>query len=168
MKAAVLCNGPSRVAFQSPLEYNYVIGCNIPWTEVDSTIILDIEVVRRICKQPELIKSKIYFSTNSWRSMPHKCRDIFKSQFVDLVDQWQGHYSSGHAACRKVIELGYKEIDIYGCDSRFTGSTDSHTHQWIDNRPVDIIKQVKGWNVYWEKIISTHKDVTIKFIGEPK
>lgn len=48
MKAALLCNGPSRVAFKSRLGYNYVIGCNIPWTEVDSTVIFDVEVLNHM------------------------------------------------------------------------------------------------------------------------
>ena len=39
MKGAVVANGPSRTRFNSSDGYNYTIGCNIPWTKVDSTVI---------------------------------------------------------------------------------------------------------------------------------
>ena len=48
MKAAVVRNGPSRFAFQENLKYNYTIGCNIPWTNVNATVILDSNVIEQI------------------------------------------------------------------------------------------------------------------------
>jgi hypothetical protein len=62
MKCAVLCNGPSRFDYQPSTEYDYVIGCNVPWTDVDATVIVDEVVVERWSKQPDLNKLPAYFS----------------------------------------------------------------------------------------------------------
>lgn len=45
MKIAVLGNGASRNFFADPSRYDYLIGCNIPWTEVDANVIIDEEMV---------------------------------------------------------------------------------------------------------------------------
>ena len=47
MKAALLCNGPSRSLFTSTNGYNYLIGCNVPWRQVDATVVLDVGVVQK-------------------------------------------------------------------------------------------------------------------------
>ena len=167
MKAAVLCNGPSRVAFNSALGYNYVIGCNIPWTEVNSTVVLDIGVVQQWHKR-KLPNVPTWFSEHAWRETKFKDRNYFLSSFLGLVKPLPEYDSSGHVACSKVIELGYTEIDIYGCDSWFKPDTDSYTHQYVDGRPQDRSKHIVGWRKRWETIITSHPEVKITFIGEPK
>lgn len=167
MIAAVLCNGPSRIAFQDRARYNYVIGCNIPWTEVDSTVVLDIGVVAKWW-QYKLPNVPTWFSEHAWRETKFKNREYFKETFLGLVKPLPEYDSSGHVACSKVIELGYTEIDIYGCDSWFTNDTSSHTHKYLDTRPTDTSKHVIGWRKRWESIINSNPDVKITFIGEPK
>ena len=167
MKAAVLCNGPSRIAFQEPERYNYIIGCNFPWTKVDSTVVLDIGVVQKWWKY-EIPSVPTWFSEHAWRETKFTNRKHFQDNFLGLVKPLPQYDSSGHVACSKVIELGYTEIDIYGCDSWFTNDTSSHTHQFWDTRPDDTTKHVIGWRKRWEAIMSGHPEVKITFIGETK
>jgi hypothetical protein len=167
MKAAVLCNGPSRTMFTSPDGYDYIIGCNIPWTKVDSTIVLDINVVFEWWNN-KLPLSPIWFSEMAWRETNFRNRAYFKDYFLGLVKALPEYDSSGHVACSKVIELGYKEIDIYGCDAWFTGNTDSYTHRYTDTRPLDTSKHVVGWRNRWNTIMINNPDVKITFIGETK
>jgi hypothetical protein len=161
MKVAVLCNGSSRSLFTSPTGYNYLIGCNIPWRQVDATVILDVNVLDKWNKP-----CPFYSSVSAWREL-HK-RERFEQYFLGFVDTFAEYDSSGHAATRKVIELGYKEIDIYGCDSWFTNDTESYTHQWVDGRAIDMNKQISVWRARWYELMAKHPDVKINFIGEPK
>lgn len=161
MKAAVLCNGNSRILFTSDDRYSYLIGCNIPWRQVNASVVLDVNVLER-WENP----CPFYVSVTAWREL-HK-RQRFEQYFLGFVDTFPEHDSSGHAATRKLIELGYNEIDIYGCDSWFTENTDSYTHQWIDSRSIDSSKQVSIWRKRWNEIIDNNPDVNINFIGEVK
>jgi hypothetical protein len=160
MKTALLCNGPSRVAFNSQLGYNYTIGCNIPWTEVDSTVILDVGVLDR-WKEP----CKFFASVNAWR----ECRDRtrFVDYFLGFVNTEPDYDSTGHAACRKLIELGSKQIDIYGCDSWWEMNTDSFTHKYLDTRPENMQKHVSVWRQRWYELLGANPQVTFNFIGAP-
>jgi hypothetical protein len=65
MKCAVLCNGPSRSAYNPEKEYAYRIGCNIPWTKVDCTVILDPQMVKVLIKNNESLFSRISPKNNS-------------------------------------------------------------------------------------------------------
>lgn len=167
MKAAVLCNGPSRSLFTSPDGYDYIIGCNIPWRQVDSTVVLDIGVVAKWW-QNKLPNVPTWFSEHAWRETKFRNREYFKDYFLGLVKPLPAYDSSGHVATSKVIQLGYDEIDIYGCDSWFEDNTDSFTHQYVDGRPQDRSKHIVGWRKRWETIINSHPEVKINFIGEPK
>jgi hypothetical protein len=76
--------------------------------------------------------------------------------------------SSGHVACSKLIELGYTEIDIFGCDSWFEDVTDSYTHQFTDTRPKDRSKHIVGWRKRWETIMAGNPEVKFNFIRKIK
>lgn len=167
MKCAVLCNGPSRSLFTSADGYDYLIGCNIPWRQVDSTVVLDIGVVAKWHKH-KLPNVPTWFSAHAWRETRFKDREFFKNSFLGLVKPLPEYDSSGHVACSKVIELGYKEIDIFGCDSWFTNNTDSVTHKYCDTRPSNTDNHVEGWRKRWNSIMTNNPDVKINFIGENK
>ena len=167
MTAAVLCNGPSRSLFVSTDGYDYLIGCNIPWRQVDSTVVLDVGVVAK-WHQYKLPNVPTWFSEHAWRETKFKDRDFFKDSFLGLVKPLPEYDSSGHVACSKVIELGYTEIDIFGCDSWFTSNTESATHRYWDTRPSNTDKHVVGWRKRWNSIITNNPDVKINFIGESK
>ena len=166
MKCAVLCNGPSRVDFQSREGYTYVIGCNIPWfKEVDATVIVDEIVVDRWHREPDIISVPAYFSTRAWRHTDtHHRRDFFIPRMIGVVDVLPDYDSSGHVAVSCMIMKGFKEIDVWGCDSWFDQTIVSYTHQYFKNlNPDDSKKHVIGWRNRWKTIMEEFPDVTINF-----
>ena len=167
MKAAVLCNGPSRTLYTADGGYDYIIGCNIPWTQVDSTVVLDIGVVQQWYKK-KIPQVPTWFSEHAWRETKFTDRQYFEKYLLGLVRPLPEYDSSGHVALSQVLKLGYKTIDIYGCDSWFTTNTDSYTHQYSDSRPNDMSKHIDGWRKRWCDVMSNHPDVTVNFIGDPK
>lgn len=163
MKTALLCNGPSRVVYQPNLEYNYIIGCNIPWTKVNSTVIMDVGVLEKL-KEPYML----FISRKAWIECSNKIKERLIGNISGLFDPLPDYDSAGHAACRKLLELGATEIDIYGCDSWFTNNTESYTHQFVDDRSTDMIKHVTVWRSRWYDLMSKNPTVVFNFIGEPK
>lgn len=168
MKAAVLCNGPSRVVYKGRDDYDYVMGCNIPWSEdVDATTIIDVPVVDRWFKEKHLVQCPVYFSRNAWRGCINKRREFFKPFMKSLIDTLPEFDSSGHNAVKVVLSLGASQIDIYGCDSMFKLTTTSYTNSFVHREPYKSVeKQIDGWKKNWNSIISNHPDVRFNFIGE--
>jgi hypothetical protein len=161
MRVALLCNGPSRSLFTSTAGYNYIIGCNIPWRQVDSTVILDVGVLEK-WETP----CNFYASVNAWREC--RTRNVLKDYLIELITPLKEYDTSGHAATRQVISLGAKEIDIYGCDSWFSTNTESYTHQFVDGRAINMNKQISVWRARWYELMAKHPDIKINFIGESK
>ena len=167
MKCAILGNGPSRKSYNSNYSnYNFVLGCNIPWTKVDATVILDKEIIRYLSTHPELIKFKIYFGVDAWRYTDGiKKRQLFINYFEGLVTPKYPFYSSGHMAIDIVLKLGYSEIDIYGCDSWFLNTLDSNTHQYANTAQTKgAIKCIEAWRARWNKMIVNNPGVKFNFI----
>lgn len=165
MKAALLCNGPSRELFesQSKLDYDYIMGCNIPWTDVHSTVILDIEVADYLTEHRPLLKYPIWFGRDAWREIHRKERTKIGTYFKGIVDKTEGE-STGHVGLRKLIEEGYDDIDIFGCDSYFELSNKSSTHTFVKNVPGNIARQIELWRTHWDNIIDHRIDVSVNFI----
>ena len=166
MKCAVLCNGPSRVDFQSREGYTYVIGCNIPWfDEVDATVVLDEAVVDAWYKEPDLIKVPAYFSRHAWAwtDVGHR-REFFRPRLIEMVSVLPEYDSSGHVAVTCMIKKGFTEIDVWGCDSWFDQTIVSYTHGYVKNlNPDDSKRHVVGWRNRWKAIMEGYPDVTINF-----
>ena len=161
MKCAVLCNGPSRVDYNPSIQYNYVMGCNIPWTAVNATVILDVNVLEQ-WKTP----SEFYSSVAAWRELHDRKR--FIEYFLGLINTMADYDSAGHAACRIVLEMNPTVIDIYGCDSWFVNNTDSYTHQFVDSRSDDMTKNVSVWRSRWYELMDSHKNVEFNFIRKTR
>lgn len=165
MKAALLCNGPSRILFRNQCEYDYVMGCNIPWAKVDASLILDKEVVEYFWCMTHKIDFKLYFSEDAWRITYHmKSRPYFKEFLIELIKNPKPYWSCGHEALKILIKKEYKEIDIYGCDSRFRNTLESHTHQFVNTSNENLDVCVKNWNKNWDYLIETNPEVKINFI----
>jgi hypothetical protein len=166
MKCAVLCNGPSRVDFQSRDGYTYVIGCNIPWfDEVDATVVLDEAIVDMWYKEPDLIKVPAYFSRHAWAwtDVGHR-REFFRPRLIEMVSPSPEYDSSGHVAVTCMIKKGFKQIDVWGCDSWFDQTIVSYTHGYVRNlNPDDSKRHVVGWRNRWKAIMEGYPDVTIEF-----
>lgn len=166
MKAALLCNGPSRIAYKGREGYTTVMGCNIPWTEVDSVVILDENIAKILANTPELIKYKTWFGRKTWMYIDEiKARDKFKEHFAGLWDPKYPYYSSGHAALEILIQQGYCKIDIYGCDSWFEYDLNSYTHKYSDTSSKDTEKCIDEWRKKWLDIIANNPNVKVNFIS---
>lgn len=162
MRTALLCNGPSRLAFKDDLGYTYTIGCNIPWTSVDTTVVMDNSVLDLFDKPV-----RFYASRKAWMVCPNKTKDKLIGYLAGLFDSIPDYDSAGHAAARILLELGATEIDIYGCDSWFQNNTESFTHKYVDSRSSDMSKNVSVWRQRWYELMAKNPSVKFNFIGEP-
>ena len=171
MKCAVLCNGPSRILYEPSTEYGFIIGCNIPWTKVDATVVLDEEVVREWAKNPDLITVPTYFSVKAWAETDGiKKRDFFRPFLIKTITPKYPYHSSGHNAVEQVIDKGYTDIDIFGCDSWFSSVGRSYTRTHIKQGGIvdGDMRHIEGWRNRWKEIMDKHPEVTLNFIGESK
>jgi len=171
MKCAVLCNGPSRILYEPSTEYGFVIGCNIPWTKVDATVVLDEEVVREWAKNPDLITVPTYFSVKAWAETDGiKKRDFFRPFLIKTITPKYPYHSSGHNAVEQVIDKGYTDIDIFGCDSWFSSVGRSYTRTHIKQGGIvdGDMRHIEGWRNRWKEIMDKYPEVTLNFIGESK
>jgi len=168
LKCAVLCNGPSRKSYTPSAEYDYVIGCNIPWTDVDSTVILDKLLVDVWNKERSLIQCKVYFSEQTWAYAKSIDPVFFNQHFAGTLVTESHYHSSGHQAVELAIDLGYTDIDVYGCDAYFnTRNFDSFTREFIPldspNQVLRAVDKMTGWKVRWSTIIRTNPKVKLNF-----
>lgn len=166
--AAILGNGPSRESyFHSDIEYDSIVGCNVPWTEVDYTIILDEEVVEAWSKDLNLIKCPAYFSRHAWEYIdrPLKARDKFADRFLGLVYPAPEYDTSGHVACSLLIKNGYDEIHVYGADSMWKDTLESRSHELFKNHPDQNSRaHINGWRNRWNHILDNNPQVKVEFI----
>ena len=170
MKCAILGNGPSRSLYSPENNYSIIIGCNIPWTKVDWTMVMDEEVILAWSKNPQLITCPLYASVEAWRySAAIKFREyiIGQSLFLGLFERPKEisdiKYCSGHFAAIKAIELGYKHLDLYGMDSYFEDNIESSTREFIPRVPTN---NAAKWRKVWNEIISSNPEVVFNFIRE--
>ncbi len=169
MKAAILGNGPSRVAY-SPADYDLVLGCNFPWCPVDGTVIVDHAVAGKFANHPELMESvpsfylsepihrKLYLKRNRYPSIQaflNKCVRVFPHI------NWE---SSGHAAAQQAIESGATELWIFGCDSYFDYTVESCTSAHISNNVASPDRYVQRWRRRWQEKVNWNKGVTFNFV----
>jgi hypothetical protein len=165
MKAAILCNGPSRILYDPNKDYDYRIGCNVPWTKVDSTVIVDEQVAKILAKDHSLIICPMWFSEEAWRSAAEFNLRPYV-EFLGFVKRGEG-LSSGNVACKKVLELGYTEIDIYGADAYWQlehhDGIKSYTRKFLSD-PVS--NNSASWRHHWNEMIKNNKQVKFSFIKE--
>lgn len=166
MKCAVLGNGPSRSAYVSRDGYDLVIGCNIPWAEVDSTMVIDGQVVLKWSKNPELIKCPVSFIRATWMytdSIKFRNYILENNQFLSLEPTLQDH-SSGHYAAIRALRLGYKHIDLYGIDSWFEDTLETYTRGFVEDNPP--ATKIPRWRQLWLNLADKYPDATLNFIRE--
>jgi hypothetical protein len=167
MRAALLCNGPSRVAFKSREGYTYVMGCNIPWADVDGTTIVDVAVIRNFATV-NYRKIDLHITRECYNILGGFKKDgIRLNELLDckIIPKPNDFYSSGHMAALSLIEKGYTDIDIYGCDSYFEEVIDSFTWQFVPTYANDKhkAKQIIEWRKNWASI-KIDKNVKLNFI----
>lgn len=166
MIAAILGNGPSRESYyNSDTQYDVVVGCNIPWTDVDFTVVLDEEVVQRWATEPTLINVPTYFSKHAWMETDAiRKRDFFQPFFKGLVTPLPEYDTSGHVACSLLMKQGYTEIHVYGADVMFADTLESRSHQFFKNHPdPDSNAHIKGWRNRWQKLVDENPQIRVEF-----
>lgn len=172
MIAALLCNGPSRVAFKDRTRYTYVMGCNIPWTDVDATTMIDVSIARYYAIN-ETREYKLFLNDICWNTLKGFKRGgvkltsyiIAENKLGRIVEEAKEFHSSGHIAALELIRMGATEIDIYGCDSYFEDVIDSFTWQYVPSNASDKHKanQLIGWRKNWN-LIKGQFNVKLNFI----
>jgi len=170
MKAAVVCNGPSRFAFQENLGYNYIIGCNIHWTKVNATVILDGNVIHRWAGDPNLISCPAFFTTKAWRTTDEvKFREYILNNnlFIDMMPDAPEFFSAGHVAAQIMCENDFTELDIFGVDSMFKDTVESFTNTLVyDHNPDSELQRIVNWRLNWDKLQNDYPEVTFNFIKD--
>ena len=168
MRGAVVANGQSRTRFNSSNGYNYTIGCNIPWTKVDATVILDGNVIERWSRDLNLISCPAFFTARAWRSTDeYKIRDYILNNnlFIDLMPDVREFFSAGHVAAQIMCENDFTELDIYGVASMFEDTVESFTNTLInDYNPDSEVQRIVNWRLNWDKLQNDYPEVTFNFI----
>lgn len=167
MKTALICNGPSQDQYVD-LDYDYVMGCNIPQHPVDATVIIDRNVILYWAAMRETITAPCLFSVEAWRfadEIKFRKYILEHGKFLGLLPKPPEFYNAGHQAAETLIRNGATSIDIYGCDSYFEDTVESSTNKYVDDHNASSEKQrIKHWRINWERILLSHSDVTINFI----
>lgn len=168
-KAAVLCNGPSRISYGPSALYDYVLGCNAPWTRVDATVVLDIQMVKAWDQHRDIIKCPVYYSRQSYEFAVQLDKDFYEPFTAGVLNIQSHAHSSGHNAVELLIKQGYKKIDVYGCDAYFNQSrSDSFTRSFIPiespNAELRAHSKMVGWKARWDQLLADNPQCEIKFI----
>ena len=120
-RAHMVGNGPSYVDFKKVEESDFVVGCNLPQVPTDLTFIHDIRFINTISEKrlkipcPAMVSQKIQNVINKKKlKYEHllKVKGIIKKRQPIAPSS----LSSGHHAVWWLIENGYNEIHIWGCD----------------------------------------------------
>lgn len=166
MKVAVLCNGPSRVLWNGDSTYDLLIGCNIPWTSVDYTVVLDSEVVQVMLKDPSQIKYKIYFGHRAWSFIESiRKQKVFDQYSLGVRYVEKNYHSSGHVAAEIALERGATQIDVYGCDSYWSNDVSTYTRNFVDWYGTKVDETVAGWRSRWITMQQENPKVKFVFVG---
>ena len=76
-------------------------------------------------------------------------------------------FSSGIYGCIHLIENGYKDIDIYGCDAYFTDNHEKNLESYSrEFLPQPSANNSVKWKKYWDELIAKHLDIKFNFIKE--
>ena len=170
MRGAVVANGPSRTRFNNTHGYSYTIGCNIPWTKVDATVILDGNVIERWSRDLRLISCPAFFTTRAWITADeYKIREYIldNNLFIDLMPNAPEFFSAGHIAAQIMCENDFTYLDIYGIDSMFKDTVESFTNTLVhDYNPDSEMQRIVNWRTNWDKLQNDYPKVTFNFIKE--
>ena len=173
MKAVLLCNGPSRVSYTPSLDYKFVMGCNVPWTDVDATTIVDGEMINKWSEKRDIIKVPVYYSIQAWQLAKQIDEEFFRKMYAGTVKVENYYHSSGHSAAEQLIAMGYNDIDVFGCDAYFKNtaatSASSSTDAFVPrekgpNWELRMHDKMIGWKVRWDVMRNNNPHVKLNFI----
>mgnify|MGYP007071562467 CR=1 FL=1 len=178
----LLCSGPSRKSY-IPNDLP-TMGCNIPWTKVDWTIIFDSIVLEKIIDNPDFVSidTKLIVSSHAIGEIKEKGKlkdlnhNIISIYRYNPITTRLMKKSTGHYAAEWLIFMGYNKINIYGCNNWFGDLYCTENYMHDSSNPLNIeneniprgekymINRGKHWKKYWEKLIAHHSHVHFNFI----
>lgn len=148
MKTAILGNGPSRTLYNEDNDFDIVIGCNIPWTKVDATVICDIEIIDLLKKDFTLIQVPVIISTIVFERLKEfKMVDKFTILDVFKPKDW---HNAAHYAADYLMTKEVNEVHLYGCDSIFEEDISSVTDEVVEKN-MNLDKFIRKWRKVWDK-----------------
>lgn len=157
MLGVVLGNGPSRKYYDK--KGDYVLGCNIPGKEfrVDATVICDEEIVWVLKNNPNLIDVPIIVSSKVWEKMKElRIDSLFTIQRVFTTKDW---YNTAHYATEFLVETGFNEINLWGCDSIFKNDISSTTDKYVYKEDTRGDRFTRQWRRIWNNIFDSHSNI---------
>jgi hypothetical protein len=123
-------------------------------------------MVKVLISDITLIDCDVYFSQAAQDYVEEVgAVSLFKS--LGIIQKTRKGLSSGNLACLKAIELGYKDMDIYGADAfttndiRSNNASKSYTRNFLDS---DSMNMSPDWRTNWNKMIKNHPEVKFNFI----
>lgn len=176
MRAHVVGNGPSWVDFKKIEESDFAVGCNISKADVDVTTISDIRLAREIrpgCIElnipviaNEKIKKWLKSGSPASRKTNIVVQEYYSPRLFSEKDENGALLSSAaHQATLWLINKGYDEIHVWGCDSLAEDTMDSHTDELVTchtkSNEKQVSRVVKNWRKEWFKIQDLHPNVEI-------
>lgn len=165
-------NGPSYVDFKKIDETDFVVGCNLPHVPSDLTFIHDIRFLNIIRDKkiklpcPAMISYKIQNIINKNK---HKYKNLFEVKGVIHKRKpiSPSSLSSGHHAVLWLIDNGYEDIHIWGCDGLVNSSMESKTDEYVSvsiksNRK-HCERHTEKWRKSWKHIVNNNRKVNFTF-----
>lgn len=143
-----------------------VVGCNIPWTDVDWTMILDQDVVIEWWQKPNMINTQCWLGPKAWEFIQSIRQDhkFFKDKVKGIYRNVGKEYDSSAHVAFKVLAEKYEvtEIDIYGVDSIWNGNMDSYTRNYLPGGGGK--KHVEGWSNNWNNLLDKYPHIKVEYI----
>jgi hypothetical protein len=174
MIVAVLGNGPSKEDWlmeKSLYPFNFIMGCNFPWTHVDATTIIDGKAaegwVEYVIDKKEVNPVKFYLSPSANSRFVHLGVRQFLHQWKAGDVEVRRRESSAHCATKVAIEqLGATEVRVYGVDTFFTMNNESSTWKYVNGGLSGAKKsqQITDWRTNWHRIKEENPDVKITMV----
>lgn len=163
MKVAILCNGPSKTLYKSSSVYDTVIGCNIPWCDVNFTVVGDKRVIAKEVSQKGLIQYPMIIYNQAYDYVrKHNLEYVFADRCLEYI-MLDNPTSAGNGAAQIALLKGYTVLDVYGADAIFSENFTSSTQQYIP-WPSDKKKEVIKWRERWKQLAELYPEATINFI----
>ncbi len=174
MIVAILGNGPSKEDWfmeKDLYPFDFVMGCNFPWTDVHATTIIDGKAAQGWCdyviQKEEVQPVKFYLSPSANTKFVHNGEKQFLHQWKLGDVEVRRRESSAHCATKVAIEqLGATQVRVYGCDTFFTmentSSTWKYVHGGLDGARKT--KQITDWRSNWHRLNEENPDVQITMV----
>jgi len=179
MRAHVIGNGFSWKFFKKIEESDFVLGCNNPNVKVDATVILDLRFFYKVLQRidPIILDCPIITNNKCKKTYEnpkyHYCKDkIIIKDVYSVSEKFKRSYdlpsnksglNSAHFGTLWLIENGYDEIHVWGCNSIFEYSFLSTTDSIVEaDYKSEVNKShIDIWRKNWELINTIYPNINL-------